>query len=68
MDWKKGTITFDNGTKCAAEFLVKPDGQIWNARIKKDGKTVEEIDVSKFANKLNMKVDDIYPYTFEIDE
>ncbi|SKC38844.1 hypothetical protein [Maledivibacter halophilus] len=68
MPWKKGKIKLDDGTVHPAELLVKEDGQVWNARILKDGKTFEEIDVNKFANKLNKSVEDVYPYTYELDE
>ena len=68
MDWKKGTIKFDNGSKYPAEFLVNNNGQIWNTRIHKDGKVIEEIDAQKFASKLNMEVDKVYPYSYEIND
>ena len=53
MPWKKGKIKFDDGSVYPAELLIKSDGQVWNARILKDGKVVEEIDASGFAGKLN---------------
>lgn len=68
MPWKKGKIKLDDGTVHPAELLVKEDGQVWNARILKDGKTFEEIDVNKFANTLDKSVEDVYPYTYELDE
>lgn len=68
MPWKKGKIKLDDGTVHPAELLVKENGQVWNARILKDGKTFEEIDVNKFANTLDKSVEDVYPYTYELDE
>lgn len=68
MPWKKGKIKFDDGSVYPAELLVKSDGQVWNTRILKDGKIVEEIDANHFANKLDKSAEDVYPYSYEIDE
>ncbi len=68
MPWKKGKVKFDDGSVYPAELLVKEDGQVWNARILKDGKIVEQIDADKFANKLNKDTESVYPYSYELDE
>lgn len=68
MPWKKGKVKFDDGSVYPAELLVKSDGQVWNARILKDGKVVEEIDASSFAERLNKSTENVYPYSFELDE
>lgn len=68
MDWKKGTITFDDGSKYPAEFLVNNKGQVWNTRIHKDGKIIEEINANNFASKLNMEVENVYPYSTKIEK
>lgn len=68
MSWKKGRIQFDDGSQYLAELLVKSDGQIWNARIYKDNGVIEEVDVENFARKLNKTVDEVYPYTYKIDD
>lgn len=68
MPWKKGTIKFDDGSVYQAELLVKSDGQVWNARIFKDGETIEEVDANNFANRLDKSAESVYPYTYELDE
>jgi hypothetical protein len=68
MPWKKGKIRFDDGSTYAAELLVNSDGDVWNARVLKSDTTIEEIDVLKFASSLNKSVEDIYPYTYEIED
>ncbi|WP_432663427.1 hypothetical protein R9X47_22950 [Wukongibacter baidiensis] len=68
MPWKKGKIKFDDGSEYPAELLVKSDGQVWNARILKDGKIVEEIDANHFAKNLEKNAEDVYPYSYEIDK
>ncbi|MCT4566039.1 MAG: hypothetical protein N4A68_17240 [Maledivibacter sp.] len=67
MPWKKGKIKFDDGSIYSAELLVKSDGEVWNVRVLKDGKVFEEIDASMFANKLGKNVEDVYPFTYELD-
>lgn len=68
MPWKKGKIRFDDGSTYAAELLVNCDGKVWNARVYKNDVTIEEIDIQKFSQSLNKPVEDIYPYTYEIEE
>lgn len=68
MSWKKGRIQFDDGSEYPADLLVKSDGQVWNARIYKDNGVIEEVDVENFAIKLNKTVDEVYPYTYKIDD
>ena len=29
---------------------------------------IEEIDIQKFAHNLNKSVEDVYPYTYEIED
>lgn len=67
MPWKRGKIKFDDGTVYPAELLVKSDGEVWNVRVFKDNDVVEEIDASSFANRLNKKAEDVYPFTYELD-
>ena len=68
MPWKKGKIRFDDGSTYPAELLVNSDGEVWNARVLKNDATIEEIDIQKFANSLNKAVEDVYPYTYEIED
>lgn len=68
VPWKKGKIKFDDGSVYPAELLVKSDGQVWNARILKDGKVIEEIDTNNFSKKLNKSTESVYPYSYELDE
>lgn len=68
MPWKKGKVTFDDGSSYDAELLVKEDGQVWNVRVFKEDGVVEEIDTDKFARSLNKNVADVYPYTYEIED
>ena len=68
MTWKKGKIRFDDGSTYAAELLVNSDGEVWNARVFKDDETIEEIDIQKFAHKLNKSIEDVYPYTYEVED
>lgn len=68
MTWKKGKIKLDDGTVYPAELLVRSNGQVWNARIYKDDGVIEEVDVGSFAHKLNKPVEDVYPYTYELED
>lgn len=68
MPWKKGKIHFDDGSTYVAELLVNSDGEVWNARVFKNDNIIEEIDIKKFANNLNKSIEDVYPYTYEIDD
>ncbi|MCB2289770.1 hypothetical protein LGK97_08325 [Clostridium sp. CS001] len=68
MPWKKGKIRFDDGSTYNAELLVNSDGEVWNARVFKNDATIEEIDIQKFAHGLNKPIEDVYPYTYEIDD
>jgi hypothetical protein len=68
MPWKKGTIRFDDGSSYPAELLVNSDGEVWNARVFKETNTIEEIDIEKFAHSLNKSIEDIYPYTYELED
>ncbi|WDV47249.1 hypothetical protein PV797_05965 [Clostridiaceae bacterium M8S5] len=68
MPWKKGSVTFDDGSTYKADLLVKEDGEVWNMKVYKDGNTVEEIDAKAFANKLDKTAEDVYPFTYKIDD
>jgi hypothetical protein len=68
MPWKKGKIRFDDGSSYPAELLVNSSGEVWNAKVIKDDTTIEEIDIQKFAHSLNKSIEDVYPYTYEIDD
>jgi len=68
MPWKKGKIRFDDGSCYPAELLVNSDGEVWNAKVIKDDATIEEIDIQKFSHSLNKSIQDIYPYTYEIED
>ncbi|MFZ5969195.1 MAG: hypothetical protein ACOYVK_18720 [Bacillota bacterium] len=68
MSWKRGKVTFDDGTTYPAELLVKSDGEVWNVRILKGNQVVEEIDAKAFADKFNKKPEDVYPFTYEIEK
>ena len=68
MSWKKGIVTFDDGTSCKAQILLSKDGSVYNLKITKDGKDIKEVEVEDFAKKLGKSVEDIYPYNIEIIE
>lgn len=69
MAWKTGKVIFDDGSTYPAQMLLSEDGQIWNVRIRsKDGKIIEEIDPHSFASKFDKRPDDVYPYTFKIED
>ena len=75
MPWKKGKIRFDDDSTYPAELLVNSDGEVWNVRVFKHDATaqgndgiIEEVDIQKFAHSLNKSVEDVYPYTYEIDD
>ena len=68
MPWKKGKIRFDDGSSYPAELLINSDGEVWNARVFKNDATIEEIDIQKFAHSLNKSIEDVYPYTYEIED
>ncbi|AOT69122.1 hypothetical protein [Geosporobacter ferrireducens] len=68
MPWKRGKIKFDDGSVYPAELLVKEDGEVWNVKVLKDNKVIEEIDAQHFANKLKKDVSSVYPFTYEITE
>jgi hypothetical protein len=48
-------------------MLVKDDRQVWNIKVHKDGKVIEEIDTQAFANKPGKDASQVYPFTYEID-
>lgn len=68
MPWKKGKIRFDDGSTYPAELLVNSDGEVWNAKVFKNDAIIEEIDIQKFAHNLNKSIEDVYPYTYEIED
>lgn len=68
MPWKKGKVKLDDGSEYQAEMLVREDGQVWNVRIHKEDGVIEEIDAQAFASKLGKSVDDVYPYSYELQE
>ncbi len=67
MTWKKGKVTFDDGSKYEADLLIK-NGEVWNMKVHKDGKIVEEIDVNSFSQKLGKTPQSVYPFTYQIEE
>lgn len=66
--WKKGIITFDDGTSYNAEILLNDNGEVWNVKVHKDGHVVHEIDADDFAKKLNKPCEKVYPYNIEITD
>jgi len=66
MPWKKGTVTLNDGSVYDAELLIENNNQVWNVRIFKEGKVVEEIDASKFSAQLNKSPEDVYPFSYNI--
>ncbi|MCG8401791.1 MAG: hypothetical protein MJA84_09360 [Firmicutes bacterium] len=68
MPWKNGKITFDDGTTYPAEFLVKEDGKVWNAKVHKEDGVIQEIDAHEFAAKFGKSAADVYPYSYEITD
>lgn len=68
MPWKKGEVTFDDGSTYKAELLVNDKGEVWNMKIHKNNGIVEEIDAQKFANRLGKSAEDVYPFTYSIKD
>ncbi|MCG8482084.1 MAG: hypothetical protein MJA31_02140 [Clostridia bacterium] len=68
MPWRSGKVKFDDGTVYPAEFLMNDSGEVWNVKVFKDNNVVEEIDASKFANELGKSPEDVYPFTYELEE
>lgn len=68
MPWKKGKVTFDDGSQYDAELLVKDDGEVWNMKIYKEGGVVEEVDAQAFASKLGKSPESVYPFKYEIQD
>lgn len=67
MPWKKGKVRFDDGSEYQADLLIN-NGEVWNMKIHKDGKIVQEIDTQSFANKLGKDAKSVYPFTYDIEE
>lgn len=68
MSWKKGKVRFDDGSEYPADLLINDKGQVWNIKVHKADGVVEEIDADAFARKLNKKAEDVYPYTYTIED
>lgn len=68
MPWKHGKITLADGSEYPAEFLVENGKDIWNVKIHKGNNVVEEIDVQGFASKLNKEPEDVYPFSYKLDQ
>ncbi|MTI69719.1 MAG: hypothetical protein FH751_05615 [Firmicutes bacterium] len=68
MPWKKGTVKFDDGTTYKADLLVNNKGEVWNMKIHKDNGIVEEIDAQRFASDLGKTAEDVYPFTYSLDD
>ena len=68
MPWKTGKIKLDDGTIYPAELLVKDNGEVWNIKVHKGNNVVEEIDAESFASRLGKNSDQVYPFTYEIDD
>ncbi|GFP77302.1 hypothetical protein [Clostridium fungisolvens] len=62
MDWKKGIVTFDDGSSYDGEFLINEEGQIYNIKVFKDGKAIKEVNAEEFASSLGKSIEDVYPY------
>lgn len=68
MPWKKGKVRFDDGTVYPADLLVNENGEVWNMKVYKDGGIIEEINAQEFASKLGKTAEDVYPFTYEIED
>lgn len=67
MPWKKGKVTFNDGTIYPAEFLIEEDGEVWNIKVFKEDNVVEEMDAKRFASQLKKDVNDVYPFDYELE-
>ncbi|SCY39589.1 hypothetical protein [Alkaliphilus peptidifermentans] len=67
MPWKQGKIKLADGTTYPAELLIEKGKEVWNVKIQSDRGVVEEIDPDHFANKLKKSPEDVYPFTYELD-
>ncbi|QAA31473.1 hypothetical protein [Clostridium manihotivorum] len=68
MNWKRGIVTFDDGSSYDSEFLVNEEGQIYNVKVFKNGEAIKEVEAEEFAEKLGKSVEDIYPYKASFGE
>ena len=68
MPWKRGRIKLDDGSSYPAEMLVKDNGEVWNVKIQKGSESVLEIDANRFASMLDKSVEEVYPFTYEVEE
>lgn len=66
MPWKKGRITFDDGSTYNADFLINEKGEVLNSKVYKDGEVIKEVDATAFASKLGKTPQDVYPYKFDL--
>ncbi|WP_425449001.1 hypothetical protein [Dethiothermospora halolimnae] len=67
MPWKKGKVTFDDGSTYNADLLVKDNGEVWNMKVYKDDGVVEELDAREFASRLGKSAESVYPFTYTIE-
>ena len=68
MPWKCGRIKLDDGSTYPAEMLVKDNGEVWNIKIQKGSESVMEVDAHRFASMLDKSVEEVYPFTYELNE
>lgn len=67
MSWKKGKIQLADGKKYDAEFLMRGQ-EVRDLKIYTENGLVEELNAQQLAQKLKRSGDEVYPFTFELEE
>jgi hypothetical protein len=67
MPWKKGKIRLNDGTVYDADLLIEKGNEVWNVKIHQGNNVVEEIDADNFSAKLNKSPEDVYPFTYNLE-
>ncbi|MBM7614987.1 hypothetical protein [Alkaliphilus hydrothermalis] len=67
MPWKKGKVRLADGSVYHADLLIENGDEVWNMKLHSDHGTVEEIVAESFASKLNKTSEQVYPFTYQLD-
>jgi len=67
MPWKKGKVRLADGSIYNADLLIENGDEVWNMKLHGDQGTVEEIVADSFASKLNKTPEQVYPFTYQLE-
>ncbi len=67
MPWKKGKVRLADGSVYNAELLIENGDEVWNIKLHSDQGVVEEIVPDSFASKLNKTAEEVYPFSYQLD-